>query len=231
MKIFIVRNFKKKLLVFISIMFMWIVLSIVCLNLINNSLYLDVSINNDFEFRHSMSLDINNIYAQDNTMNNLVVSTKSATPLVQSLSEYLEEEGNIRFDYPGILILDKKKFPGSDINLHIDFQKKNNPAFHGFIQEWNMQQPLQDFLTKSKLQSTQNFKTFKSEPVTINGIDGFRWDYVVELQNGESIRAAEVFLKKDSKMYRISYFVPEKNWNSSEQSIFNDIVNSFKVLN
>ncbi|GAE89161.1 membrane-associated protein [Acetivibrio straminisolvens JCM 21531] len=47
--------------------------------------------------------------------------------------------------------------------------------------------------------------------------------------DNKSYKGNEVFLKKDDKMYRISYFVPERLWSKNESKLFESIVSSFKT--
>lgn len=57
---------------------------------------------------------------------------------------------------------------------------------------------------------------------------GYFWEYTVKSSN-ENYKTLEVFLSKDSRMYRISFYLPEKNYTDEDYDMFWKMVNSIKV--
>jgi hypothetical protein len=180
-------------------------------------------------FSYPSSIYINDIYVSQELKNNEIYTNSSyKQPLVQNFSNYKSLAGKFSFSYPSPFILQEKDFGGSDILYHIDFSNPSKSA-HGFVQVWNMPYSLKDFLEKSKSASSQDFKSFISKEITINGNAGYLWDYVVKGNDGSDIKGMEAFFKKETRMYRISYFVPVALWDKTQSKIFWDIVHSFKT--
>jgi hypothetical protein len=74
------------------------------------------------------------------------------------------------------------------------------------------------------------FKDFISKELDIDEKKGYLWDYTVLSDNDKKYyKGMEFFFKKKDNMYRISYFVPVKQWNKTNKSIFWNMVKSFKV--
>ena len=229
MRVIIIRNYKKKLVIFSVIFVLWL-LTVLASSLITNSgLFFHVTINDYLSFSHPYSLKVENIFVNDKIANNAVKTSMSfSQQITQKFSTYKSFEGKFSFDYPSMLTLIQKDFAGSDILYHIDLQNKTHPS-HGFVQVWNLPHPLKKFLEKSKASSQQDYKYFESVPVSINDIPGYHWSYSVKGTDDKYYKGNEVFLQKGEKMYRISYFVPENLWNESQSKMFWKIVNSFKV--
>jgi len=102
------------------------------------------------------------------------------------------------------------------------------------VQVWNLPYTLKEFLAKSKSASEQKYKQFEEKEVLVNSIPGIFWDYTVITQDNKSFKGNEVFLKKDDKMYRISYFVPENLWNKKEsnylKALFSHLKSKLKAI-
>lgn len=59
---------------------------------------------------------------------------------------------------------------------------------------------------------------------------GFLWDYTVFSDNEKKYyKGMEFFFKKNDSMYRISYFVPENQWNKTNKDMFWKMIRSFSV--
>ncbi|NJD04739.1 MAG: hypothetical protein FIA99_19550 [Ruminiclostridium sp.] len=152
----------------------------------------------------------------------------SAKRLVE-YSSYESPEGGFTFNYPSTFILTPRSFYGSDIPYHVDF--KDTAGFgYGFVQIWNMSIPLGEFLEKSKEASQLHYKYFSGRKIRVNGFTGYYWDYSVLGSNNTYYKGNEVFLEGKNKMYRISYFIPENQWNETQKKIFTNMVKSFRKL-
>lgn len=152
----------------------------------------------------------------------------SAKRLVE-YSKYESPEGGFAFNYPSTFKLTPQSFSGSDIPYHLDFRDTAGPGY-GFVQIWNMSMPLGEFLEKSKEASQLKYKYFTSRKMRVNGFAGYYWDYSVLGGNNTYYKGSEVFLDGKDKMYRISYFLPENQWNDAQKDIFTSMVKSFRKI-
>ena len=150
----------------------------------------------------------------------------SAKRLVE-YSTYESIEGGFSFNYPSTFTLIPRSFSGNEILYHIDLYDVAGPGY-GFVQIWNMSMPMEEFLEKSKEASQLNYKYFSSRKMRVNGYTGYYWDYSVLGSNNTYYKGSEVFLEGKDQMYRISYFMPEKQWNEAQNEIFTTMVKSFR---
>jgi len=224
-----ISNYRRKILILLSVLVLWGFMFLLSSYIIYNHLILKVTIENQLTLSYPYSLRVNNIYVNELTKNTSIETNLAFTKSIsKSFSYFNSIKGKFSFNYPSILTLSEKDFDGSDILYHIDLQNKSNSS-HGFVQLWNMPYSLKDFLDRSKSTARQNYKDFESKSITVNNIPGYCWDYTVSGNNQINYKALEVFLKKNNRMYRISYFVPEKLWDKSQADLFWSIVNSLKT--
>lgn len=229
MKIFFIRNYKRKLIMSCLVLALWVTMFFLTDFFIHNSLIFNITINNCLSFSYPLTFEVSSIYINEQMKDNAVKTNYSfRKPVSQMFSTYKSIKGKFSFSYPSIFTLSQQDFSGSDILYHIDFHDKPQTS-HGFVQVWNLPYSLKEFLDKSKAASLQNYKYFSSNPITVNGLPGYYWSYSVLGNDGKYIKGSEVFFKKGNLMYRISYFVPESSWNKTQQNIYWNIVNSFKT--
>ena len=141
---------------------------------------------------------------------------------------FTSPENKISFEYPEVIELGKLVFSGADILYHISLVNKSNKA-QGFIQVWKLDEDLLTFLENSRKMSNLNYLSFSQKEIQKDKLNGLLWEYTLATSH-EPIKGLEAFFKKDEKMYRISYFCPQKQFNKSQEKIFWDIVDSFSVL-
>lgn len=230
MHIIIVTNYKKKFVVLLSVLCLWVAMFLVASQLINNSFILRLTINDKLTFSYPVSYEIDNVYINESASEmDIVANWQFKKPQFHKFSDFKSKEGKFGFSYPGTYELNQQHFEGSEILYHIDFRDKSDAA-HGFVQVWNMSSDLKDFLETSKSNSWTNFKTFTMQDIKVNGNPGYLWNYSVYAKDGSVYRGLEAFFKKDRLMYRISYFVPEEQWSEANFTIFQNIVKSFKTF-
>lgn len=230
MYIVYISKYRKKLILLSGIIVFWVCMFFAADYLINNRLIFNVTIDNCFEFSYPYGITVDNILVSENAAEKTVQSSYSfSRPAAQEFSNYNSLAGKFSFDYPSAFIINPQKFQGSDILYHIGFHNKPGTA-HGFVQVWNMPLSLDEFLSNSKAVSQQRYKYFKTSSIEVNNIPGFFWDYSV-LANNTWYKGNEVFMKEKEKnlMYRISYFVPEADWDDNQSTLFKDMVKSFKT--
>jgi hypothetical protein len=230
LKVIFICNFRKKVILFTSILILWVALFLLSSFFIHNSLVFNVTINDKFKFSYPFAIKIDDIFVNDTVATCVITeNTVFRKPITQNLSTFKSQEGRFSFQYPSSFLLNQKYFPGSDILYHIDFHSPSHNSY-GFVQVWELPYSLENFLNKSKQASTQTFKSFASKAITIHDIPGYYWEYSVLSNNNIYYKGIEAFLKKDDKMYRISYFIPETNWTKADSDEFWTIVNSFNTF-
>lgn len=229
MQIIIVTNYRRKLALLTALIFFQVLMFYTGVYLMKNSLLLNISIDGCLEFSYPLGMAVDDIFVNEQARE---VSIQSSglirEPASRQFTNYQSLQGKFSFDYPSAFALEPQEFNGADILYHITFRSKTE-ADQGFVQVWNMPSALEDFLKKSLDASRQTFRYFKSGSLTVNGVPGYYWDYSVRAGD-EYYKGSEVFLKKDGRMYRISYFVPESDWNEQRAEMYKNIVRSFKIL-
>ncbi|WP_265443037.1 PsbP-related protein [Acetivibrio straminisolvens] len=229
MYIIYIRNYKKRLVYLSIIIGLWILLFFLTELFFSNSLTTNITIENYLSFSCPAKYDIDNVYVNESVKGNLIeTGSNFKKPRAEEFSTYKSIEGGFSFKYPSAFLLDEQEFEGTEILYHVGFKDRSNTS-HGFVQVWNLPYDLNEFLSKSKSTSEQQYKQFEEKAVTVNSIPGILWDYTVITHDNKSYKGNEVFLKKDDKMYRISYFVPERLWSKNESKLFESIVSSFKT--
>lgn len=229
LRIIFIKNYRRKAVILSAILLFCVIAVAAASITIRSNLLYNVTINNYLSFSYPFSMDLDNIFVNEQIGDNPIQTSMAINkPALEKFTDFTSLEGKFSFSYPSMFVLSQQFFTGSEILYHIDFHDKNGSSY-GFVQVWNMPYPLDDFLNKSISTSQQNYKFFNMKPVTINGLEGFIWDYAFAAPNGEYYKGNEAFFKKDEKMYRISYFMPEAKWNSKQEDIFWKMVNSFKA--
>jgi len=228
MQVIIVPNFRKRLLNVILLLALWISMVTVADFMNSNTKLLNVSLNENIHFSYPINMKIDRIYVSEKEGSNGIraASLFSTTPI--DIMKKIEAKGlGFSFSFPSAFQVNEQSFAGNEILYHVDFSNKSKDI-HGFVQVWNLQTPLKDFLINSKSTSPGNFKDFKMSEIKINNLDGYLWDYT-SVNDSNSVKALEAFFQKDGKMYRLSYFVPEKSFNKEHEKIFMNILDSLKI--
>ena len=228
MKTFFIRNFKIKLAAIIAALLAFAALSAEWDSIFGGKITLRLANGVRLSFSYPSSFHAGAFYV-NKTLEGAFAEAgcfKNRSP--EKFSTYKSLTGNFSFQYPSAFIIDERELPGNEILCHVDFHDCEK-ASHGFIQVWKLSIPLDEFLDKSKAVSQQDYKYLSSKHVTVDGVDGYYWDYVVLTANMGGFKGSEVFFEKEGLMYRISWFIPEKLWNKEKAKIFKQIVGSFKV--
>ncbi|MDP4183495.1 MAG: PsbP-related protein [Bacillota bacterium] len=227
MHVVFISNYKKKLFRTCLILVAWIGLFIILNILLSKNINYKFTINNCLSFSCPVDFKVENIFVNEHNKDETIeTGLPFVNPRTETFSNYKSIKGKFSFDYPSIFVLNEREFSGSEILYHIEFKSDGT---NGFVQVWNLPYSLNEFLEKAKSTSQLKFEYFSSKPIKVNGLEGYFWDYSITDRNGKQIKCNEVFLQKDNKIYRISYFVPEEQWNAYQKKIFFDIVNSLKI--
>jgi hypothetical protein len=229
LRIIIVSNYKRKVLFFILVMIFWFFIFNLSNMLLKDKLACHLTIDDYLSFSYPLKYKIDDVFVNKNLRYNAIQTNVSfKRTIIQDYMNFESQSGKFSFKYPSSFTLSQKNFSGSDILYHIDFHNNSNNS-HGFVQVWNLPYDLADFLNKSKAASRQRFLSFTSKPISVNNLQGFLWDYTVYANDSNTYKGMEVFLKKDNRMYRISYFTLANLWNKEQSDIFWSMVNSLKT--
>lgn len=228
MHVVIVTNYKKKLLWLVTIITVWLLLFNFGSYIIENEVLLHIAIDSSFEFSYPYSITVDNVFAK-NTLpqQNIIATFFPSQPRISQFINYKSIEGNFSFAYPSAFELNEKTFTGGEILYHVDFHDNQN-VVHGFMQVWNFSEELGTFLEKAKNSSQQEYKYFVSNNIEINNMNGYLWDYVVAVGNNY-YKGMEIFLTKEGRMYRMSYFIPENKWDDKQSRLFWKMAKSLKA--
>jgi hypothetical protein len=218
------KNVRRKILASLMVVFLWAAIYYGSGIIFQNIFIINLTVGNLFTFSCPPSFEINNVFINNSIDDAITVSSNLAEPNSQKFSTYSSIKGKFSFKYPSIFTLSEQEFSGSEILYHIDFSDSQN-IIHGLVQVWNIPYSLKDFLNHSKETSIMQFKNFKSTEVKIDDKDGYLWDYIVTTY----YKALEYFFEKYGRIYRISMFSPESQWSKSDESIFWQMVKSFKI--
>lgn len=225
MRTIYISNYKRKLVILTAVVLFWIVILISAGILIDATINYTISLNNRISFTYSDHISVSQIYAKDPASAPYLQASNSN---YKNFIDFKSEQENFKFSYPSVFEIHQQEFPGSEILYHIDFQNKKDKTILGFVQVWNLPYSLERFLESSKENSLAEFIEFSSEKIHVNNLDGYLWNYTIKSPNG-NYKSLEAFFQKDSKLYRISYFIPAGKYIKNDYDIFWKMVNSFKV--
>ena len=227
--IMIIKNLKKKAITMSLLVAFWIGIFFFSGLITKNMAVSQFKIDNVLSFSYPPILIIGSIYVNEQHIESIAASSGIQKHEPLHFSTYISLKGRFVFEYPSIFTIVGKEFPGGEIKYHVDF-KDTQGAIHGFVQVWNMPYSLKEFLDTSIANSTLTYKHFKSRELDIEDKRGYLWDYTV-LGDADNTyyKGLEFFFKKNDSMYRIAYFVPEKEWDKAKENIFWSIVKSFQA--
>lgn len=144
---------------------------------------------------------------------------------------YSAMQGNFKFQLPDTWITRSSTFSGGEILYHLYFISPDN-KLNGFVQVWSLQKPLKQFIEESKKAAVGpvDFKYFKTREIMSGRKRGYLIDYVRANDSGQYYRGYEAFIEGgQNHVYRVSFFVDEKNWKQYYIIMFNRIIQSFAI--
>ncbi len=125
----------------------------------------------------------------------------------------------------------EQNFSGGEIVYHLNFLSRNK-KIHGFIQVWQMEKTLSQFLVESEKSSvdSKEYKLYNKKEITVNDRKGFLVQYERPNSKGSLYRSYDCFLQdNDNGIYRASFYMEKKHWKNYYTIIFNKIIKSFKI--
>lgn len=228
MHVIILKNYKLKLISGLLLICLWVSMYFFSNFFQNGKLLLNISIDNYLTFSYPLNLKVQKIYVNGSLSNREIQATTIlSTPSNNKFNSIKALADSLSFSFPSTFTLNEKVISGGEILYHVDFNDRSKDI-NGFVQVWNLNTPLKEFLEQSKYTSLQSFSDFSMSPINVNGASGYKWSYTSKGET-QTYKSMEVFLQKGSKMYRVSYFTPIKLWNKAQENIYNSIVNSIKI--
>jgi len=149
----------------------------------------------------------------------------------QLFEAYNVMNNSFHFELPDSWYTHEVPMLGGEVLYHLDFVSQDK-RIHGFVQVWKLSKPLEQFVSESEKAATGtvDYKHYDIREITTGGRKGYVMDYSRANQDGEYNEAYEVFLKGASdKMYRLSFFVPEKEWRNYYKLLFERIVRTVRI--
>jgi len=198
-------------------------------SIIKNNLCCSITIEDSFSFSYPHAFHIDSMYSNNKNIDRIKANSTAVIPVMNNMSDFKESSLSIKFKYPPTFILDEHDISGSEILYHIDFRDSQGDA-RGFVQVWQLSVSLQEFLEQSKQTSQVNYIEFDEKTYNDGKRTWILWDYSIVGGNGIEYRGMEGFLDENKKMFRISYFVPEKDWGTDHLEIFQNMLKSFKIM-
>lgn len=150
---------------------------------------------------------------------------------VERLAKQLFEAYNVmdntfHFELPDSWNVHEASFAGGEVLYHLNFISKDKKIF-GFVQVWNISEPLEQFIQKSKNAAVGviDFKYYDVKEIIADNKRGYLISYSRANQKGEYNKAYEAFIEGYSnRVYRLSFFVPEKEWKDYYRILFDRII-------
>lgn len=147
----------------------------------------------------------------------------------QVMKKYQALNGKLEFALPEAWNTMEEAFSGGEIDYHLYFQSPDK-KIHGFVQSWNIKEPLKQFIEESKQSAVGvvDFKYYRVKEILVDNKKGYLLDYSRRTNQDQYIKAYEAFLQGyDGKIARVSFFVNEKDWQPQYLILFNRIIRSF----
>jgi len=151
----------------------------------------------------------------------------------QLFKAYNVMDNTFFFELPDSWATNEISFMGGEILYHMNFISQDK-KIHGFVQVWKLSEPLRQFIEKSKESAVGvvDFKYFDIREIMSDNKRGYLLDYSRANYEGGYIKAYEAFIEGYAdRVYRISFFVPEKEWKNYYKVIFDRIIHSIKIKN
>jgi len=149
----------------------------------------------------------------------------------QLFETYNVMDNSFHFELPDSWETQESFFTGGEILYHLNFISQDK-KINGFVQVWRLSGPLKQFIEESEKAATGavEFKYFNIRDIAADNKKGYLLDYSRANQEGKYNRAYEAFIEGYSnKIYRLSFFVKEKEWRKYYQILFDRIIKSIEI--
>lgn len=169
------------------------------------------------------------MFAFQKVINNSMRMTSLMQSNIKNLKEYEALNGEIQYKLPEDWITEERKFEEGEIIYHNEFQSKDLKV-HGFVQVWNINYSIKEFLQSSKIiaEKQNKISDYVMESIEVNNRPGYSINYIIRNNEDNSFKCYEYFLNKDDKIIRLSFFVKENKFKENMPTIFKNIVSTLK---
>lgn len=169
------------------------------------------------------------MFAFQKVINNSMRMTSLMQSNIKNLKEYEALNGEIQYRLPEDWITEERKFEEGEIIYHNEFQSKDLKV-HGFVQVWNINYSIKEFLQSSKIiaEKQNKISDYVMESIEVNNNLGYSINYIIRNKQDNSFKCYEYFLNKDDKIIRLSFFVKENKFKENMPTIFKNIVSTLK---
>ena len=140
----------------------------------------------------------------------------------QLFEAYNVMDNTFHFELPDSWYTHEVSFMGGEVLYHMNFISQDK-RIYGLVQAWKLSKPMKQYITDSQKAATGviDFKYFDIKEIRVDNRKGYLMEYSRANQSGEYNKAYEVFIEGPSKkMYRLSFFVPEKEWRNYYNILF-----------
>ncbi|QGU93902.1 hypothetical protein GOM49_01055 [Clostridium bovifaecis] len=148
---------------------------------------------------------------------------------IKALKTFEALDGSISYKLPSEWTTDIKSFPGNQIIYHNDFTSKDL-LINGFVQVWDEQEDLKEFLDISKKVSEgQNkIKNYKITNIKVDNKEGYLVKYNMNSRDID-YTAYEYFIKYKKGFIRFSFFTKSKDFKEYMKALYDSIVKTVEV--
>ncbi len=149
----------------------------------------------------------------------------------QLFEAYNVMDNTFHFELPDSWYTHEVSFMGGEVLYHMNFISQDK-RIYGLVQAWKLSKPMKQYITDSQKAATGviDFKYFDIKEIRVDNRKGYLMEYSRANQSGEYNKAYEVFIEGPSKkMYRLSFFVPEKEWRNYYNILFERIIRSVRI--
>lgn len=149
----------------------------------------------------------------------------------QLFQAYDVMDNTFHFELPDTWMTHEVSFTGGEILYHMSFIS-HDKRIHGFVQVWKLSEPLKQYVEKSKEAAVGvvDFKHFDIKEIMSDNKKGYLLDYSRANLKGEYIRSYEAFIGGPSnQVYRLSFFIPEKEWRNYYKVLFDRIIHTVRI--
>lgn len=136
--------------------------------------------------------------------------------------DYSALNGRFTYKLPADWKTVEQKFGGNEIIYHNDFESADKKV-HGYVQIWNLNKPLVDFLKQSQKSSAGivYFKNYTVEPIKIDNRDGYVLQYSRRDEKNKYLKAFEVFImERNNTFCRFAFYMDEDKWKNEYREFF-----------
>jgi hypothetical protein len=149
----------------------------------------------------------------------------------QLFEAYNVLDNTFHFELPHSWYTNEVSFAGGEILYHMNFISQDKKV-NGFVQVWKLSKPLKQFIEESKKSAVGivDFKYFDIKEFMTDSKKGYLLDYSRANSKGEYNKAYEAFIEGSAdRVYRISFFMPEKEWKNYYKVLFDRIIRTAKI--